>query len=200
MKMVDPATGRPLFATRCIELACAKCKEDGKSHECVHMLHLVPSWQSAERHRKLKIMVGTPVPVLRAPGLSRLKPLLLKWSLSMAADHLPSDPLTSVFCFSADVGPPRPHTVRAGRARLRQPAAGLPQVRHRDPLQLEPAAVRARADDLDRGRPGGGRAAVRLRRREHLPGQGVRRGKRPTPARRPPRTRRQSPAASASRR
>ena len=24
----------------------------------VHMLHLVPSWQSEERHRKLKIMVG----------------------------------------------------------------------------------------------------------------------------------------------
>jgi len=104
--MVDPATGRPLFATRCIELACAKCKEDGKSHECVHMLHLVPSWQSAERHRKLKIMVGTPVPVLRAPGLSRLKPLLLKWSLSMAVDHLRSDQLTSVFCFPADVRPP----------------------------------------------------------------------------------------------
>ena len=57
IKMVDPATDRPLFATRCIELCCEKCKEDGKSHECVHMLHLVPSWQSAERHRKLKIMM-----------------------------------------------------------------------------------------------------------------------------------------------
>ena len=55
--MVDPATGRPLFATRCIELACEACKENCKAHECVHMLHLVPSWQSAERHRKLKIMV-----------------------------------------------------------------------------------------------------------------------------------------------
>ena len=58
IKMVDPATGRPLFATRCIELACETCKENGKAHECVHMLHLVPSWQSAERHRKLKIMVS----------------------------------------------------------------------------------------------------------------------------------------------
>ena len=55
--MTDPATDRPLFVTRCIELACEKCKEEGKSHECVHMLHLVPSWQSAERHRKLKIMM-----------------------------------------------------------------------------------------------------------------------------------------------
>jgi hypothetical protein len=55
--MNDPCTGRPIFTTRCIELCCAKCKEDGKSHECVHMLHLVPRWQSAEKHRKLKIMM-----------------------------------------------------------------------------------------------------------------------------------------------
>ena len=41
--MVDPATGRPLFTTRCIELVCEDCKENGKAHECVHMLHLVPS-------------------------------------------------------------------------------------------------------------------------------------------------------------
>jgi hypothetical protein len=57
IKMIDPSTDRPLFATRCIELCCERCKAEGKSHECVHMLHLVPSWQSAERHRKLKIMM-----------------------------------------------------------------------------------------------------------------------------------------------
>ena len=57
IKMIDPCTGRACFTTRCIELCCAKCKEDGKSHECVHMLHLVPRWQSAEKHRKLKIMM-----------------------------------------------------------------------------------------------------------------------------------------------
>lgn len=56
IKMKDPATERPLFVTRCIELCCEKCKEDGKSHECVHLLHLVPSWQDEEKHRKLKIM------------------------------------------------------------------------------------------------------------------------------------------------
>ena len=76
IKMVDPATDRPLFATRCIELACEKCKEDGKAHECVHMLHLVPSWQSAERHRKLKIMVGA-VHGVCCVCPTRLKPLLL---------------------------------------------------------------------------------------------------------------------------
>lgn len=57
IKMTDPATERPLFATRCIELCCEPCKEAGKTAECVHLLHLVPSWQSEERHRKLKIMV-----------------------------------------------------------------------------------------------------------------------------------------------
>ena len=57
IKMLDPATGRPLFVTRSIELCCDRCKEEGKSHECVHMLHLVPSWQSQERHRKLHVMM-----------------------------------------------------------------------------------------------------------------------------------------------
>lgn len=31
--------------------------QEGKMAECVHMLHLVPVWQSEERHRKLKIMM-----------------------------------------------------------------------------------------------------------------------------------------------
>ena len=44
IKMIDPGTNRPLFAVRCIELCCEQCKEDGKAHECVHMLHLVPRW------------------------------------------------------------------------------------------------------------------------------------------------------------
>jgi len=44
--MQDPSTERPLFATRCIELCCADCKEAGKTSECNHLLHLVPSWQS----------------------------------------------------------------------------------------------------------------------------------------------------------
>lgn len=57
IKMRDPETGRPLFAVRCIELACQACKEDGKAHECVHLLHLVPQWQSGERHRRLKVMM-----------------------------------------------------------------------------------------------------------------------------------------------
>jgi hypothetical protein len=35
IKMRDPSTGRPLFTTRCIELVCEKCKEEGKSQDCV---------------------------------------------------------------------------------------------------------------------------------------------------------------------
>jgi hypothetical protein len=57
IQMIDPATERPLFAIRCIELCCDRCKAEGKQIECVHMLHLVPMWQSEERHRKLKIMM-----------------------------------------------------------------------------------------------------------------------------------------------
>ena len=57
IKMVDPDTDRPLFQTRCIELACEACIADGKGHECVHRLHLVPQWQSAERYRKLRVMM-----------------------------------------------------------------------------------------------------------------------------------------------
>ena len=40
------STERPLFAIRCIELCCERCKAEGKQAECVHMLHLVPMWQS----------------------------------------------------------------------------------------------------------------------------------------------------------
>lgn len=57
IQMLDPVTERPLFAVRCIELCCERCKEEGKQTECVHMLHLVPMWQSEDRHRKLKVMM-----------------------------------------------------------------------------------------------------------------------------------------------
>jgi hypothetical protein len=55
IRLKDKATGLPLFTVMQIELACAKCKEDGKAADCVHLLHLVPRWQSSERHRKLKV-------------------------------------------------------------------------------------------------------------------------------------------------
>eukprot|EP00961_Rhodomonas_salina_P101517 1366003-Rhodomonas_salina.1 len=45
MKLRDSSTGRPIFTILQIQLACAKCIEDGKSESCVHMLHLAPRWQ-----------------------------------------------------------------------------------------------------------------------------------------------------------
>jgi hypothetical protein len=57
MRMRDPVTGMPLFRTISVQLACKKCIDDGKSTECVHMLHLVPRWQSSDRHMKLKTVM-----------------------------------------------------------------------------------------------------------------------------------------------
>ncbi len=47
-------TQEPIFKTFCVELACSACKENGKATECKHMLHLVPSWQSSDKHVRLK--------------------------------------------------------------------------------------------------------------------------------------------------
>lgn len=57
MRMRDPATGLPIFTCMSVQLACEKCKEAGKPAECVHLLHLVPRWQSSERHRRLKVVM-----------------------------------------------------------------------------------------------------------------------------------------------
>ena len=56
--MRDRTTGAPLFTVLAVELACAACKAGGKPEECVHMLHLVPRWQSADRHVKLRTVMG----------------------------------------------------------------------------------------------------------------------------------------------
>ena len=57
MKMRDKVTHQPIFTFLSVELACAACKAEGKASECVHMLHLVPRWQSADRHVKLKTIM-----------------------------------------------------------------------------------------------------------------------------------------------
>ena len=36
-----------------ITLCCDKCIEDGLISSCNHLLHLVPRWQSSERHIRL---------------------------------------------------------------------------------------------------------------------------------------------------
>jgi len=57
IRLKDKGTGMQLFTVLQVELACAKCKDDGKATECVHLLHLVPRWQSSERHRRLKTVM-----------------------------------------------------------------------------------------------------------------------------------------------
>jgi len=57
IKMHDKVTGQPMFCTTQVELACEKCKADGKAVDCVHMLHLIPSWQSSMRHERLKTIM-----------------------------------------------------------------------------------------------------------------------------------------------
>lgn len=52
-KMRDPKTGAPIFRSFSVELACQACKDEGKQASCTHMLHLVPSWQSSEKHERL---------------------------------------------------------------------------------------------------------------------------------------------------
>jgi hypothetical protein len=57
IKMKDGVTGLPMFVCLCIRLACQSCIDAGKSADCVHMYHLVPRWQSADRHIKLKTIM-----------------------------------------------------------------------------------------------------------------------------------------------
>jgi len=57
MKMRDKHTGHCMFTCLSIQLACEKCKDEGKAADCIHMLHLVPRWQSGERHMRLKVIM-----------------------------------------------------------------------------------------------------------------------------------------------
>lgn len=57
MKMRDKSTGEKMFQTISIQLSCDKCIAEGKAADCVHLLHLIPVWQSGDRHRRLKTMM-----------------------------------------------------------------------------------------------------------------------------------------------
>lgn len=57
LRMRDKVTNLPLFSVLSVTLACAKCREEGKAGDCPHMLHLVPRWQSGDRHMKLKTIM-----------------------------------------------------------------------------------------------------------------------------------------------
>ncbi len=57
LRLRDKATGLPMFTVLQVQLACDKCKDEGKAADCVHMLHLVPRWQSSDKHVKLKTIM-----------------------------------------------------------------------------------------------------------------------------------------------
>ncbi len=70
LRLRDKATGLPMFTVLQVQLACEKCKEDGKASDCVHMLHLVPRWQSSDKHVKLKTIMQDR-PGMKFPALIR---------------------------------------------------------------------------------------------------------------------------------
>ena len=57
MRMKDRMTGQPMFTCLSVQLACPKCRDEGKAADCIHLLHLVPRWQSGERHMRLKTIM-----------------------------------------------------------------------------------------------------------------------------------------------
>jgi hypothetical protein len=42
---VDLLTNKPVFKSIQISLACQQCIDAEKTHECLHMQHLIPRWQ-----------------------------------------------------------------------------------------------------------------------------------------------------------
>lgn len=57
IKMRNKTTGAPLFNIYQVQLACDACIEQGKASQCVHRLHLIPRWQSSDRHELLKTVM-----------------------------------------------------------------------------------------------------------------------------------------------
>jgi hypothetical protein len=57
IRMKDKSTGKPMFSILSVVLACDKCRDEGKATECIHLLHLVPRWQSGVRHTRLKTIM-----------------------------------------------------------------------------------------------------------------------------------------------
>lgn len=57
IRIKDPVTQKPVFTVLQVELCCERCKQDGKAAECVHMLHLIPRWQSSTRHSMLRTVM-----------------------------------------------------------------------------------------------------------------------------------------------
>jgi len=55
---VDPVTQQPLFKSVQIQLACQKCIDAERGHECTHNMHLIPAWHTEDKHDRLKIIMS----------------------------------------------------------------------------------------------------------------------------------------------
>jgi len=55
---MDLLTNKPVFKSIQIALACQACIDAEKTHECLHMQHLIPRWQDADKHRRLKLIMS----------------------------------------------------------------------------------------------------------------------------------------------
>jgi len=135
LRMRDKVTGLPLFTSISVQLACKKCIEDGQPASCVHMLHLVPRWQSSDRHVKLKTVMQVCRP----------------------AHHRPRG------AHDGRAGPPGPDRERALGAGLRLEPPDLQVLRPGRHVRAGPAAPGAQRGRVPLHRPGRGRAPERLR-------------------------------------
>lgn len=55
---VDPVTNEPLFKSVQIQLACQKCIDAERGHECTHNMHLIPAWHTEDKHDRLKTIMS----------------------------------------------------------------------------------------------------------------------------------------------
>ena len=142
LRMRDKVTGLPLFTSISVQLACRRCIEDGKAAGCVHMLHLVPRWQSSDRHVKLKTIMQD-------------RPDLIESELSGLAFDSNQQIFKSSHIDTMFAQPPPDPILNEAVYTFIDPAAGGPQsdyavlsvTRHKGLLTVSPRFSRASAGD-----------------------------------------------------
>jgi hypothetical protein len=63
---VHPKTGQPLFLLAIIELACKRCKDNGRAVTCRHLMKYLPPWKSRDNQDVTDVMLSDqPTTILR---------------------------------------------------------------------------------------------------------------------------------------
>lgn len=133
LRMRDKVTGLPLFTSISVQLACRRCIEDGRAAACVHMLHLVPRWQSSDRHVKLKTIMQvladpkTPGKSLFLTKLAQDRPDLIESELSGLAFDSNQQIFKTTHIEIMFNQPPPPTILNEAVYTFIDPAAGGPQ-------------------------------------------------------------------------